>query len=139
MKECAEPLSHVLLFETLWTVDRQSPLSMGFSRQEYWIGLPFPPSGIFLTQGSNTSLLCLLHWQAGSLPLCRLGSPLSSTVEFKLAFEDPFTFQRGASGADTKNELGGQEHVFLISSSFMTSTALSSGIKVVGGKGSCGY
>ena len=117
----------------------KAPLCMKFSRQEYWIGLPFPPSGIFLTQGSNTSLLCLLHWQAGSLPLCRLGSPLSSTVEFKLAFEDPFTFQRGASGADTKNELGGQEHVFLISSSFMTSTALSSGIKVVGGKGSCGY
>ena len=45
MKECAEPLSHVLLFETLWTIDRQSPLSMGFSRQEYWIGLPFPPPG----------------------------------------------------------------------------------------------
>ena len=60
-----------------------------------------------LTQGSNASLLCLLHWQAGSLPLCHLASPLSSTVEFKLAFEDPFTFQRGAAGADTKNEVGG--------------------------------
>ena len=29
---------------TLWTVARQAPLSMGFSRQEYWSGLPFPPS-----------------------------------------------------------------------------------------------
>ena len=28
-----------------WTVARQAPLSMGFSRQEYWSGLPFPPSG----------------------------------------------------------------------------------------------
>ena len=28
-----------------WTVDRQAPLSMGFSRQEYWSGLPFPPPG----------------------------------------------------------------------------------------------
>ena len=92
-----------------------------------------------LTQGSNASLLCLLHWQAGSLPLCHLGSPLSSIVEFKLAFEEPFTFQKGASEADTKNEVGGQEHVFFISSSFMTSTTLSSGIKVVRGKGSCGY
>ena len=33
----------------------QSPLSMGFSRQEYWSGLPFP--SIFLTQGSNPGLL----------------------------------------------------------------------------------
>ena len=30
---------------TLWTVDHQAPLSMGFSRQEYWSGLPRPPSG----------------------------------------------------------------------------------------------
>ena len=35
-------LSHVRLFETLWTVDSQAPLSMRFSRQEYWSGLPFP-------------------------------------------------------------------------------------------------
>ena len=42
---------------------RQAPLSMRFARQEYWSGLPFP------TQGTNTHLLCLLHWQAGSLPL----------------------------------------------------------------------
>ena len=32
----------VPLFVTLWTVDLQAPLPMGFSRQEYWIGLPFP-------------------------------------------------------------------------------------------------
>ena len=34
--------SHVWFFATLWTVLRQAPLSMGFSRQEYWSGLPFP-------------------------------------------------------------------------------------------------
>ena len=34
--------------------------------------------GIFPTQGSNTCLLCLLHWQVDSLPLSHLGSPLSS-------------------------------------------------------------
>ena len=40
---CAQSLSHVrLLFVTLWTVARQAPLSVGFSRQEYWSGLPFP-------------------------------------------------------------------------------------------------
>ena len=38
-------LSHVQLFGTLWTVALQAPLSMGFSRQEYWSGLPSPPPG----------------------------------------------------------------------------------------------
>ena len=37
--------SHVQLFVTLWTVAHQAPLSMGFSRQEYWCGLPFPSPG----------------------------------------------------------------------------------------------
>ena len=37
--------SHVWFFETLWTVTPQAPLSMGFSRQEYWSGLPCPPPG----------------------------------------------------------------------------------------------
>ena len=37
---CAQLLSHVQLFETPWTVTRQAPLSMGFSRQEAWSGLP---------------------------------------------------------------------------------------------------
>ena len=36
-------LSCVRLFATPWTVARQAPLSMGFSRQEYWSGLPCPP------------------------------------------------------------------------------------------------
>ena len=37
--------SHVQLFATPWIVARQAPLSMGFSRQEYWSGLPCPPAG----------------------------------------------------------------------------------------------
>ena len=48
---------------------RQAPPFMGFPRQESWSRLPFPPLGIFPTQGSNLHLLCLLHCQAGSLPL----------------------------------------------------------------------
>ena len=40
----AESLSHVQLFATLWTVARKDPLFiMGFSRKEYWSGLPCPP------------------------------------------------------------------------------------------------
>ena len=38
-------LSRVRLFATPWTVAHQAPLSMGFSRQEYWSGLPFPSPG----------------------------------------------------------------------------------------------
>ena len=37
--------SHVQLFATLWTVACQARLSMEFSRQEYWSGLPFPSPG----------------------------------------------------------------------------------------------
>jgi len=38
-------LSHMQVFATPWTVAHQAPLSMGFSRQEYWSGLPFPSPG----------------------------------------------------------------------------------------------
>ena len=39
----AQSLSHIWLFVTPWTAANQAPLSMGFSRQEHWSGLPFPP------------------------------------------------------------------------------------------------
>ena len=42
---CAQVLSHVQVFVIPWTVAHQSPLSIGFSRQEYWSGLPFPSLG----------------------------------------------------------------------------------------------
>ena len=41
---------------------------MGSSRQEYWSGLPYPHPGDLPAQGLNPHLLCLLHWQMGSLP-----------------------------------------------------------------------
>ena len=54
------------------------PLSMGFSRHDYWSGLPFPPLGDLPSQWLNTQLLSLIHWQAGSLPLV---TPSSSSVD----------------------------------------------------------
>ena len=48
---CAQTLNHVQLFETLWTVACQAPLSMGFSRQEYWSGFPYLPPGDLLNPG----------------------------------------------------------------------------------------
>jgi len=50
-------------------IARQAPLPMEFSRQEYWRGLPFPTPGHLPNSGTEPRLLCLLHWQAGSLPL----------------------------------------------------------------------
>ena len=66
--------SHVWLFVTLWTIAHQVPLSMGFSRKEYWNGSHALLQGIFSTQGSNSCLLCFLHWLAASLPLTPPGS-----------------------------------------------------------------
>ena len=109
--ECVYVLTYSVIFNsfvTPWAVAHQDLLFMGFSRQEYWNGLPFPPpgdlpdpgislqprglyspwnspgkntgvgslsllQGIFLTQGSNSCLLC---WQADSLPLSHQGSTM---------------------------------------------------------------
>ena len=73
----AQLLSHVWLFASPWTVAHQAPLSSGFSRQEYWSGLPFPPPGDLPQPGIESASLVhlFLRWQAGSLPLSHLGSP----------------------------------------------------------------
>ena len=52
--------SHVRLFATLWTVTHQAPLSIGFSRQEYWGGLPCPPPGDLPTPGIKPVSLTFL-------------------------------------------------------------------------------
>ena len=65
----AKSLQLCLTLVTLWTIVLQAPLSMGFSRQEYWSACHAFLQGIFPMQGLNPCLLCLLHWQVGSLPL----------------------------------------------------------------------
>ena len=50
---CAQLLSHTQLFSTPWTVACQAPPSMGFSRQEYWSRLPFPPPGELPNPGTE--------------------------------------------------------------------------------------
>ena len=69
--------SRVWLCVTLRTVARQAPLSMGFSRQGYWSGLPHPSPRRSLTRGSNPRLLHLLHCKQVLCPLGCLGSPLT--------------------------------------------------------------
>ena len=69
---CAQSLSPVWLFVTSWTVAYQAPLSMGFPRQEYWSGLPFPPSGDLLEPRIEPASPA---WQVDSLPLNHQVSP----------------------------------------------------------------
>ena len=54
-----------VFFVTPWTVARQAPLSMGFSRQEYWSGLPFPSPGDLPNPGIEPGSPAL---QVDSLP-----------------------------------------------------------------------
>ena len=70
----AKSLQSVQLFAILWTVAHQRPLCMGFSGQEYWSAFHFHLEGIFWTEEMNPRLFCLLHWQAGSLPLVPPGT-----------------------------------------------------------------
>ena len=67
-------LSHVTLFVTPWTVARQPPLSMEFSRQEYWSGLPFPSPANLPDAGTKESPAL----QADSLPSESPGKPFDA-------------------------------------------------------------
>ena len=65
MRACVLSLfSRVQLFATLWTVARQAPLSMGFSREEYWSVLPCLPPGDLLNPGikSMSHVSCIGRW-----------------------------------------------------------------------------
>ena len=61
---------------TLWTAAHQAPLSMGFSRQEYWSGLPCPSPGHLPDSGIEPVSPIAPALQADSLPLSYQGSPL---------------------------------------------------------------
>ena len=69
MHECSVVSDSV----TSWTIAHQAPLSVGFSRQGYWSGLPFLPPKDFPNPVIKPTTLCLLHWQGVSLPLSHLG------------------------------------------------------------------
>ena len=69
-------LSHVRLFVTPWTVIHQAPLSMGFSRQEYWSELPFPSPGDLPDTGIKFTSPVSPALQVDSLPLEPSGKPI---------------------------------------------------------------
>ena len=65
---CTQSLSCVWLFVTPWTVACQAPLSMGFSRHEYWRGVAISSSR-GSSQARDQTLICVQDWQVDSLPL----------------------------------------------------------------------
>ena len=73
----AKLLQSCLTLCTTGTVSHQAPLSMGFSRQEYWSGLPCLPPGDISDPGIEpASLRVNLNWQVGSLPLAPPEKPI---------------------------------------------------------------
>ena len=70
-------LSHVQLFATLWTAVHQAPLSMGYFRQEYWNGLPFPPPGDLPDPVNKLTSPASPALQTDSLPLEPPGKPVN--------------------------------------------------------------
>ena len=68
----------------------QPPSSIyGILQENTGVGCPALLQGIFTTQGSNLHLLCLLHWQAGSLPLAAPGKPPPEEYWSELPFPSP--------------------------------------------------
>ena len=78
--------SHVQLSVTPWTVAHQPPLSMGFSRQEYWRGLPCPPPGDLLDPGIEPVSPATPALQEDSSLLSHWGSPTSKRLRVKTSF-----------------------------------------------------
>ena len=76
----AQSLSHVQLLVTPWTAVHQASLSMGFSSQESWEGLPFPPPGDLPDPGIKPMSLMSPALAEGSLPLVPPGKPNPSSL-----------------------------------------------------------
>ena len=77
---------------TLWTVVCQTAQSMGFLRQEYWSGLPFPLQRVFQTQGSHPHLLCfwhcrgILYWSSEIRNMSKVIGIQNNYINFKNIF-----------------------------------------------------
>ena len=76
----SEVTQSYLTLSTPWTVAYQAPPSMGFSRQEYWRGLPFPSPGDLPDSGIEPGSPTL---QADALPSKPPGKPKSAILQYK--------------------------------------------------------
>ena len=114
-------LSCVRLLATPWTVAYQAPLSVGFSRQEYWSGLPFPPPGELPDPGIEPMSPVSPALQAHSLPTepsgkstyasqsgqkkVPKGAPLSPVLTLQVR---TWLLQKRETGLRSHRELGAQ-------------------------------
>ena len=80
-------LSHVCFFAIPWTVACQVTMPMGFSRQEYWSGLPFPPPGDLPNTGIKPTFPVLV----GRLFTTELLGKPQPKLKTMLSFRSPFT------------------------------------------------
>ena len=87
---CAQSLQSCLTLCNLWAVACQAPLSMGFSRQEYWSELLHPPPGYFPDPEIKPISLASAALQAGYLPPSHLRSPQESIQCTKHSFHKLF-------------------------------------------------
>ena len=108
MSEVCKSLSCGQLFVTPWTVAHQAPLSMGFSRQEYWSGLPFPSP---YKQGSSVQTVGV-----SNLSHTELIKEEIETSRRLLALTTPFHYfcKRTFQSLKGLKETGGLSAVFLV-------------------------
>ena len=99
--------SRVRLFATPCTVARQAPLSLGFSRQEYWSGLPFPSSWDLPNPRIESALFSLLALQAGQF-FTTSATCEALTRKYMLLFLTPFIYEE--TGLEMQLHLS-REHV----------------------------
>ena len=125
---CASSLSCVLLFVTPWTVARWALLSMGFSRQKSWSGLPCPPprdlANPGIESGSQRSNPGLPH--CSQILYC-----LSQQGNLRILEWVAYPFSRGSS--QPRNRIGAS----CIAGRFFTSWATQEALEVVGDLKGC--
>ena len=103
VKVKVKSLSHVRLFATPWTVALQAPPSMGFSRQQYWSGLPFPSPGDLPNPGIETMSPTL---QADALTSEPPGKPSSWKEILKIRAEINAKETKGTIAKINKGKTG---------------------------------
>ena len=92
-------LSRVRLFATPWTVAYQAPPSMGFSRQEYWSGLPFPSPGDLPDPGIKPGSPA---FQADALKSEPLGKHIVYEILIPFFFQTPSQQRKKTSSAKSE-------------------------------------
>ena len=85
LNQKVKSLSCVRLFATLWSIAHQAPLSMGFSRQEYWSGLPFSSPGHLPNPGIEPRSPTLQTSALTSEPPGKPNTESETSLNFKFA------------------------------------------------------